>query len=717
MRDLKKKILTFLYLSVRFCVMKKLNPKLYVLFIVVAGVLLRLIYIIEIRKSPFFYSPFGDPQFFDKWAFEIARGDVIGKEVFFKAPLYPYILALFYKAAGYNLLIPRLLNILFDGISIFVLFLIGKKLFNNAVGLIAAIIGSIFGPLIYFSGEILGTSLAVLLSLTFFYLLLIVDKRIWMWFIAGFVLSLAVLVRPNLLMLIPVIIACIYLLKTTLLTKVKSSLVFLVGVLILLSFTGIRNYIIGKDIVMVNYSGGINFYIGNNLESDGVSAVLPAYGNDWDEYSIAEIELERELKPSEVSHFWLMKGLGFIGDYPFRSLLLFIRKSYLLLNGKEISNNQNIYRYVKDSSIMRFLLFISGSKRLYFAFPSSIVISLALSGILLSLKTRRFLLPYLIIISCGFSVVIFFVSSRYRMPLLTFIIPFSAYSIYWILMSVREKRKIFIWFISFMPFLFLSNYDPYRISMENNALEFYNLGNVFLNRGELDKAEEYYKKGIKSDFYFPRLHLNLGAVYYMKDDPKGAEEEYQTEIRINPLEAKTYHNLAVLLEKEGKAKDAILYERQAIERMPRFAEAYVNVGRLYVKVEKYDSAEAFLEKANRLKKNDKKILSLLGLVNIKQKRFERAIVFYRKAIELMDNSAVSYYNLAVAYIALGDLRAAREHLQSAIYLDRDFAAAHYNLGMIYLEEGDVVKAEEEFKEALRIQPDFLEAKKMIEKIR
>ncbi|TET17544.1 MAG: hypothetical protein E3J78_07440, partial [Candidatus Cloacimonadota bacterium] len=116
--------------------MKKIKPSLLLLFIIVVGVLLRITYITEIQRNPFFFAPFGDAQVFDAWAVTIAEGNIVGTEVFFKAPLYPYILAFLYKCAGHHMLFPRLLNLLFDAASILLLFLIGKKIWGTTTGII-----------------------------------------------------------------------------------------------------------------------------------------------------------------------------------------------------------------------------------------------------------------------------------------------------------------------------------------------------------------------------------------------------------------------------------------------------------------------------------------------------------------------------------------------------------------------------------------------------
>ena len=69
-------------------------------FLVPAGIfclafLLRLIYLLEIESSlPFFYALRLDEFYHDTWARQIASGDWLGTEPFFRAPLYAYLLAL-----------------------------------------------------------------------------------------------------------------------------------------------------------------------------------------------------------------------------------------------------------------------------------------------------------------------------------------------------------------------------------------------------------------------------------------------------------------------------------------------------------------------------------------------------------------------------------------------------------------------------------------------
>jgi tetratricopeptide (TPR) repeat protein len=690
------------------------------LFLIVAGaLLLRVIYLIEIRKSPFFLTPFGDGEYFDSWAMSIASGNIIGMEVFFKAPLYAYVLAFFYWLSGHHLLIPRLLNVFFDAASVFLLYAIAKKLWNRTVGLIAAAMFACGGTFIYFSGEIVGASLAVMLGLAVVNLLLYEGKKLSRWLYTGMVLSLLILVRPNALLLVPAAILFIALAKYAVKTRVLRIVLLLVGVLLPIGVCGVRNYAVGKDFVLINYSGGVNFYIGNNGKSDGVSAVLPGYGNDWDEYGVAEQEAGRALKPSEVSRYWMLQGVRFMAQHPFPATLLMIKKCYLLFNGKEISNNQNIYRFAGNTHLLKWLLFLAGTKLVYIAFPSSLLIALGIVGILLSLlrERRKYLLLYLFLMLFGFSVVLFFISARYRMPFMAFLVPFAAFSLFSLWDSLGKKRGAGLWISLFLPLVVLCNIDPYGISMKNEALECYNLGNAYLRKGELERARAYYEKAIAENPYFPRVHLNLGTLHFKERRYGDSEEAYVTEIEVNPMDGRAHHNLSLLYGQEGRLQDALLFARKAVSISPRLAEAQRNLGRLYLKSEQFDSAAIHLERAYALRMRDAKTLSMLGLAHLRIANPDRSIQYYLEALKLEKEDPFLEYNCGVAYIGKGNFEEAEHHLLQAIHLKHDFAEAHFNLGMVYHQLHDAERARLHFAEALRIQPGLQEAQKMIEKMR
>ena len=53
------------------------------------------------------------------------------------------------------------------------------------------------------------------------------------------------------------------------------AVLFGVGVALPIAPVTLHNYLADGDLVLVASNGGVNFYIGNNPESDGVTAVVP----------------------------------------------------------------------------------------------------------------------------------------------------------------------------------------------------------------------------------------------------------------------------------------------------------------------------------------------------------------------------------------------------------------------------------------------------------
>jgi hypothetical protein len=54
-----------------------------------AALIIRLIYIFELRPTPLVTVLIGDGKQYDAWAQQIAGGQWIGTEVFYQTPLYP----------------------------------------------------------------------------------------------------------------------------------------------------------------------------------------------------------------------------------------------------------------------------------------------------------------------------------------------------------------------------------------------------------------------------------------------------------------------------------------------------------------------------------------------------------------------------------------------------------------------------------------------------
>ncbi len=120
-------------------------------------------------------GPGSDSYFYLQWAEDIVRGNVLGKEVFYALPAYPYFLSLAYIVSGGETFYLILIQIVIGAINCGLIYILGKRLFNNQVGIIAAVIACGYSMFIFYDRMLLPTSLAILLGL--FLALLLLQAR------------------------------------------------------------------------------------------------------------------------------------------------------------------------------------------------------------------------------------------------------------------------------------------------------------------------------------------------------------------------------------------------------------------------------------------------------------------------------------------------------------------------------------------------------------
>ena len=124
---------------------------------------LRLAHWAAVRRAPFVGAPVMDSWEYDRWAREIAGGDWLGhgRGVFFQAPLYPYLLAILYKAVGPGLDAAYLAQIGLAVAGCYALYRAGRAMAGEQAGLAAAALAAVYGPFLFYDVQLLKESLAV----------------------------------------------------------------------------------------------------------------------------------------------------------------------------------------------------------------------------------------------------------------------------------------------------------------------------------------------------------------------------------------------------------------------------------------------------------------------------------------------------------------------------------------------------------------------------
>ena len=128
------------------------------------------------------------------------------------------------------------------------------------------------------------------------------------------------------------------------------------------------------------------------------------------------------------------------------------------------------------------------------------------------------------------------------------------------------------------------------------------LGTTYYNLGILNKAEEVLQKTTRylidaNTFY------NLGLVYFQKGEYQKAEKEFKQAIYLNQLFDKAYYDLGYLYFIQEKYDDTIEQWNKILEIEPDFPNKYIvlnNLGIVYQKKEIPDRALEYFVQALQL---------------------------------------------------------------------------------------------------------------------
>jgi len=385
----------------------------WVLGIVLFGSALRVAYVLTLRATPWFDHLVVDPEYYDAWAAQIAAGDWMGTRPFYMDPLYPYVLAVLYRACGRDLLLARLLNVAFSAGACALVAELGRRVGGRRAGALAALGFALYEPEIFFVGEVEKTTLSILLTAAF--LVLALGRSLPARGAAGVALGLAALTRGNFLLLAPLTVLFFLFRDDERAVRVgplsrAGAVLFGAGFLLALAPVAWRNHHLSGEWVLTTAQAGQNFYIGNNpYNPSGAYGTLPfvranPHFEEIDFRTTAEARAGRRLSAAEVSRFWFGEAFQHMREHAGFAARVMLRKAALFWNDFEVSDNQDQYLLERDSWVLRLPLLGFGA-----------VAPLALLGALAGWHTRRavrwlggFVLVY------WASVVAFFVYSRYR---------------------------------------------------------------------------------------------------------------------------------------------------------------------------------------------------------------------------------------------------------------------------------------------------------------
>jgi tetratricopeptide (TPR) repeat protein len=223
------------------------------------------------------------------------------------------------------------------------------------------------------------------------------------------------------------------------------------------------------------------------------------------------------------------------------------------------------------------------------------------------------------------SVLLFFVTARYRLPVVPILILFAVQYVLWALERVRSGRHRPV-LLSLAAVLLLlpavnrgfSDADRIYGPEEDRYLGFY-----FQSQGRPAEAEEAYRRALGRDSTYADVQAELGQLILEQGRADEAFAHLERAHRILPFAARTRHLLGLGHAALGRANEAEACFRDALEVEPS-AEISQELGILLLGQDRLEDAEEFLLEARRLMPYDVNAWYRLSECYYRQGDYEKA---------------------------------------------------------------------------------------------
>ena len=670
-----------------------MKDHIFLFFIIFISLSSNLLYLFESRKNPFYDAPVVDAQIFLEQALEIAATKQIRKaeEPFWQPPLYPYFLAFFCRLfPDHYFAAIRLGQSLLNAASCVLIFFIAHRSTSQTVARTAATLASIYGVFVYFAGELLAVSAEIFINLLLLYCTIVAHQRQRRrdWIRVGILGGFAGLMRPNILLFLGLLMlwtvwreyrdqAAKWLGKAC----QKISYIGLPLALIILPVT-VRNYLVADDLVFISSNGGINFYIGNNANYDSTVAIHP--GIHWENLVVEPVRAGYE-KASARSRYFFAKSLTYILHNPSDYMVLLLKKLWLFWSGPEIKRNQDIYYARAHSHLLRLLLW----DHFGLSFPFGLIGPLSLLGLALTWSNKSKSISLLRLYTAAYivSILLFFVTARYRAPVIPALLIFAACALATLGGQMRDRlyRPFALTCAAFLVLTLLFNWET-ASRPEIDAQLYHDLGEVHLRKTEYSKSIEYSKRALELNRHYASAHHNLAVAHLHEKNYGAAIHHTAAALALNPhlTEAKIVRARAYMA--ALKWREAEVQLRQALETDPDLGPGHYYLARLLAKQQRHTEAISHFLAALDRDVRDFWTHYELALAYKKTSQWNNALHYLHLADSINPRRPEAVNAIGAIYLLRQDYAKARHYLEKALARDPQNPQVSINLGLIALRE-------------------------------
>ena len=585
-----------------------------------AALAVRLFYLWESADGPFFETPLSDSATYHFLAQQLLRGDLDWR-YFFQGVFYPTFLAGVYALVGPSVVAVKILQAVMGAFTALLTERLGTRVGGGLVGWIAGGTVALYGPSVFFDGELLAAGWGAFFAAALLLLLLRAAERpnLKRFLLLGIIGGLSVLNRA---VFLPFLVLAVAWLFRTVRSNGRAKLLryaaaVCLGIALFSAPVATVNYQHTHHFSFLPSSGGLNLYLGNNETSCDTLTIRP--GEKWQNL-VNEPVRHGIVQGADKEAYFTDKFFDYLKDDPAGYIVGLGAKLLRLINGREIPRNVDIYLQ-RDRSTY---LFAAVWKLGRFGFPFSLLFALAAVGFTRR-QSPRLPTPFLLFAGLyGLSIMLVFVTARYRIPLIPALSVAAALGVRSGIDAVKARNRSVLGLnAAIFSFALLLSVVPPTFCEESIDLE-------------------------------PELYFVAGNSAVQDNRIEQAVAFFEQATALNPRYFEAFQMLGLALQQKGRLKEASDAFKTAVKIQPESMEVRLFLGKLSVRLGRFEDAEK----------------ALTPVVKTKPRHVE------------------SRFLLAVALSRLGKLQEAREHLKIAAQIAPDTPAVRRQLSEVEAKLGD-----------------------------
>ncbi|MHC4645164.1 MAG: tetratricopeptide repeat protein [Planctomycetota bacterium] len=682
------------------------------------AVFLRGLYLYDSSDNPTFSAPIVDSLTYDQMARGLVAGRGLTHEFFWQPLFYPLFLSLVYLLTGSSVLWARVIQVVLGGMTSVLSWRLGAKLLGRPAGILAGVITAVYLPLVFFEGELLAVGWAAFCGVALVLAFLGAGEKpdVRRCFLLGLCGGLSIITRPVFLPFFAVAYLWLVVVWIRARTEVKKVLygcaAATAGFLLVAAPAAMLSYRVMGKARILPYSGGVNFYIGNNPDYKETINIRPGLG--WRRF--LELPHKQGITGEyEKERFFSEKTVQYIVRQPGGFLKGLVYKTVQFFNSREMPRNVDIYLFRKWSGLLR----VGVWKASGFGFPFGVLLPLAVVGAVLC----RRMVPvtvWLFMVLYPTSVILVFVTSRYRMPIVPVMSVLAAAGCASVWRAAREgqwSRLSAVAVVLFVVGFTAKAAGPFYAEQADYEPEFYYaLADSLDKHGRPVEAVEAYSKAVALRPDYVEAHHNLGLLFVKLQKLPEAIEHYQAALKADPENPAVYEDLGVALYRQGKTEDAIAQYRRAIEIDPNKASVHDNLGTALFRLNRLPEALESYSAAIKLDPKDPASQNNIGNIYAMLNQLDKALEHYEISLRIRPGDPETLNNLANVLAGLGRFPQAIDTYREALKISPNDPGIYYNMGLCLKQEGRFGEAADALRKTLELNPRHSNARKALKNL-